>query len=399
MKVALSYLTKDRVGLTALSFAAVQEAPFLYLVDGSSELQAVEFAKNAPVTERYLDIKGGADAAIVYALTKMLEGNYDVVGLCENDVLLHDGWFDRTMGLFERGADEGLAVGAVSPRCYADRILVQRSGYAVCHNLGAGIILLTREAAGLILDHYRTGWWNANRAVFAQLSGIDIGRYAAFRSNEQHTTGDWHWDAVLAQHGLASLALTPCAVEMIGQSPSLEEQGLVLATSEIEERRDNLAFEVFKHRTASIRSGAWKPTTIKPVFSHQGIETRFAHQCSMVRTGDWRLKWAQGFGCFAYAAGEDAQLTIQVFGSVTFMVSGGTKGAKVTIEDRSSGYEVSPELPAGEMQIAMIPIPGEMSLREIRLTCAPGAVFHGIQTSEPQPEVSDKFDWHSLPKV
>lgn len=408
MKVAIAYLTKDRVELTKQTFQKLGKGFDIFWVDGSATDEGHELIAACPLPYVRLctDVRGGADAAIVYALTMMLADvvgvdEYDVVGLCENDVMLHDGWFERTIALFEKGAVDGLKVGAVSPRCYVDRILLQRNGYAVMHNLGAGIVLFTREAAQLILANYRTGWWAHNRSVFSQVSGVDIGRYGAFRSNDQWTTGDWCWDAVLAQWGLASLALSPSAVEMIGQSPSLEEQGLTLAVGPVEERRDDLAFEVFKYRTASIRSGAWKPATIKPVFSHQGIETRFAHQLKMQTDypGEWRLQWCNGFGPFAYRADEAAYAVFEVFGPVTFLVSGGKRGAKVTITDISSGYEVSPDLPAGEQQIAQIPIPGEMSLREIRLICAPGAVFHGIQTSEPQPETSDKFDYHSLPPV
>lgn len=402
-KVAIAYSTKDRVELTQQTVPALlQPSKFdLWWVDGSSTLLGQE------EPERYnhgmhvvSGIHGGADAAIVWSLTHMLEAGYEIVGLCENDVLLHDGWFEATISLFERGLADGLSVGAVSPRAYEDRILLQNDGYAVMHNLGAGIVLFTREAAQLILANYRTGWWPHNRAVFAQLSGIDIGRYACFRGNEQWTTADWHWDAFLAQHGLASLALTPALCSMIGQEPSLEEQGLTLACEPVEARRDDLAFEVFKHRTAAIRSGVWKPNTITPIFAHQGTETIFAHQLGdAVRTGDWHLQWSQGFGGFAYRAEADAKLTTQIIGPVTFLVSGGKHGAKVTITDSESGYEIKPEIPAGEGQIAQIQVPGGMSYREVVLTCSAGAVFYGVQTSERQPITNQKFDYHSLPPV
>lgn len=405
MKVAISYLTKDRVELTQQTVPALlQPDKFdLWWIDGSSTLLGQE------EPERYNHgmhvvggVRGGADSAIVYALTEMLKCKYDVVGLCENDVLLHDFWFEATMALFEKGKADGLSVGAVSPRCYVDRVLLQRDGYAVCHNLGAGIVLFTREAAQLILKFYRTGWWHDNRAVFGQLSGLDIGRWGCFRGNEQCTTADWHFDAVLAQHGLASLALTPSPVDMIGQEPSLEEQGLVLAREPIEERRDDLAFATFQGRTAMIRSGAWKPDTIKPIHQHMGMQTHFAHQLTNLefeRGGDWRLQWSQGFGPFVYRANTESKMCLMLFGPVTFLVSGGKHGAKVTIRDTDSGYEISPELPAGEQQIAQLQVPGGMAYRGIVMTCAPGAVFYGVQTSEPQPVTSSRFDYHSLPPV
>ena len=62
-----------------------------------------------------------------------------------------------------------MEVGAVSARCYEDRILIQRAGYTVCHNLGAGMIMFTRKAAELVLQNYRTVWTTENRLLFSQL--------------------------------------------------------------------------------------------------------------------------------------------------------------------------------------------------------------------------------------
>jgi hypothetical protein len=411
MKVAISYLTKDRPDLTEQTGPRM---PFdhaqVFSIDGSVTKEgrmAVDLAMrlfgDGGVPPRFWNVGGGADAAIVFALTKMLahRANYTHVGLCENDVLLHDGWFDKTMALFERGKADGLEVGAVSPRCYADRILIQRDGYAVMHNLGAGIVLFTREAAEIILANYRTGWWSDNRSIFAQLSGIDIGRYGAFRGNQQWTTADWHFDAALAQHGLASLALSPSAVEMIGQEPSLEEQGLVLMRQPVEERRDDEAFARFSSSLISIAMGWREHKAIQPIHQYAGIRTYFPHQLSDAAfEGEWRLKWSQGFGPFAWRASEDGcRLQLPLFGPVTFLVSGGAKGAKVSITDIESGYEIKPDIPAGEHQIAQIQMPAGMSYREIVMTCSEGAVFYGVQTTEPQPVTNQKFDYHSLPPV
>ena len=106
---------------------------------------------------------------------------------------------------------------------------MQRDGYAVMHNIGAGVVIFTREAAEIVLRTFRTHWWPDNVKLFAQLSGIDLRTYAAFRGNEQWVTTDWGWEAQLARHGLASLALTPAKCSMIGQDPPLHEQGLELA--------------------------------------------------------------------------------------------------------------------------------------------------------------------------
>jgi hypothetical protein len=59
--------------------------------------------------------------------------------------------------------------------------------------------ILTREAAQLTLKHFHSSWTIENRRTFARLSGIDIGTYWAFRTNEHWLTPDWQNDAVLAR--------------------------------------------------------------------------------------------------------------------------------------------------------------------------------------------------------
>ena len=405
MKVAIAYLTKDRVELTKQTLPVLADGQHaLFWYDGSSDPEALEFykANRGICTGGCEGVKGGADAAIVFALTDMLgdPANYSHVGLCESDVLLLKDWFGPTMALFGRGSDEGLCVGAVSARCYEDRILCQRDGYALCHNLGAGHVIFTREAAQLILANYRSSWWPHSRALFAQLASVDIGRWAAFRGNEQWTTRDWGFDAVLAQAGLASLALTPSPCDMIGQEPSLEEQGLKLAATPVEILRNGEAFHTFAVRSAQIRSGEWKPDVIRPIHQQHGQYIYFAHQLPDARWGgDWRLKWCQGFGPFAYRANVlPARLTVSLFGPVLFLLSGGKTGGKVTITDTESGYEIAPALPAGD-QIASLQVPAGVSYREIVMTCDEGVVFHGVQTTESQPITNHKFDFNSLPPV
>lgn len=408
MKTAIAYLTKDRVELTKQTFPILRDGQHaLFWVDGSNfggEGQIFFDANHTAATESFSDIRGGADAAIVFALSRMLNhsAEYTHVGLCENDVLLDPDWFARTIHLFELGAEDGLVVGAASARAYDDRILIQRSGYAVCHNLGAGHVIYTRKAAELVLANYRTGWWPDNRAIFAQLSGIDIGRYACFRGSAQWTTADWHFDAILAQAGLSSLALTPCAAEMIGQEPSLEEQGLRLVDREVEQLRDENAFLRFRRRTEDIRDGSWKPQVITPVHRaslNGGATLTFPHQLDAVRIGDWRLKWSQGLGPFSYRAESEAVLAFWAFGPCVILVSGGERAAKIKILDHGSGYEIDPEVPPAEHGITQLAVPGGVSYREIEITCGEGAVFYGIQTQEPQPTTNRKFDYSVLPPV
>lgn len=410
MKVAIAYLTKDRVDLTRQTFAILNRDGRgfeLHVIDGSATEDGRAWARDVSdlVDTVSFGIQGGADAAIVYALTEMLEDpSYTHVGLCENDVLLAPDWFERTMALFEKGADDGLCVGAVSARAYDDRVLIQRDGWAVMHNLGAGHVIFTRGAAEAILANYRTGWWPDNRAIFAQVSGIDIGRYAAFRGNAQWLTADWNFDAILVQHGLASLALTPCAAEMIGQDPPLEQQGLKLVDAEVERFRNDEAFGWYQLNTQSIRDGSWRPQVITPVHRtsmNGGASLIFPHQLTNPTwTGDWRLKWQQGLGPFSWRANaDDAKLYLHVFGPAVFLVSGDKRAAKLKLSDLESGYEIDPEVPPAEHGITQLAVPGGYSYREIELTCGEGIVFYGIQTQEPQPTGARKFDYSVLPPV
>jgi len=191
---------------------------------------------------------------------------------------------------------------------------------------------------------------------------------------------------------------------MIGQEPSLQEQGLALADREVDQLRNDGAFEIFVDRTQAIREGQWKPQVITPVHRaslNGGASLIFPHQLAdPAWEGDWRLKWSQGFGPFSWRAAEDGcRLQVGVFGPCVFLVSGGDRPAKVSLTDTGSGYEVDPEVPPAEHGITQLAVPGTVSYREIVLTCGDGAVFYGIQCQEPQPISNRKFDYSVLPPV
>lgn len=432
-KTAIAFSTKDRVELTRQSVEPLLlPGKFdLFWMDGSDtpsgeDLPMEMFRDRQPAIKRFeLNVRGGADAAIVYGLTTLLDhpNNYEFVGLVENDVLLDPNWFAPTMALFDRGEADGLDVGAVSARCFDDRILCQRDGYALCHNLGAGMVIFRRDAARIVLNNFRTGYWPDNRAIFAQLSGIDIGRYAAFRDREQHVTADWHFDAVLARHGLASLALTPSPVQMIGQDPPLAEQGLRLVTEPVELLRNDEAFEMFADRTQAIRDEAWELGGLaneRLQFS-DGVYTIFPHQFGKLGgkwEGDWQLKWSQGFGPFSWKSGlygsidirnegdvsivGPPTLTLPLIGAVDLLVGGGEHGGYVEVVDTATGYKLSPQLlPDTGGQVMSLQVPAVMQLRGIRLTAlSEGVVVYGVRTRTPQPTHANRsFDHSYLPPV
>ena len=421
MKVCLAFLSKDRVDLSRRTIEPLLNCGANILwCDGSVSEEGEQFPYEVQMRagERHGiivhgNVRGGPDAAVVYALTQMLKGgDWTHVGLVENDVLLHPDWFGPTMALFERGAADGLAVGAVSARAYEDRVFFQRDGYAVMHNLGWGTQILTREAAALSLAHMRTSLTFENRRLFARLSGLDIGRWWAFRSHDGVLCADWGNDRVLASHGLASLALVPSPVEMIGQDPPLAEQGLKVANQPVELLRNDEAFATFVANLAAVRSGKQDVGWFGPWLHDpaSGTFTYFAHQVEGIGArymGDWRLEFSQGFGPFAWRAGSAGfgwsdgvpTLTIPLSGPVELLASGGKQGGSLRVEDLHSGYVASPALPPNDL--VSLPIPAQVSYRDVRLTAlSPGIVFYGIRSREPQPfSPRWRFDWHKLPLV
>ena len=424
-RVAIAFSTKDRVELSKRTIEPLLQSDKFdtFWFDGSDteEGQSFPFVEGNPVKEIRHNVRGGADAAIVYALTEMLSktythsgmkyGAYTHVGLVENDVLLQGDWYEKTVELFEIGQRDGLRVGAVSARCYEDRILIQRPDYAITHNVGAGMVIFTEFAARLILKHFRTGWTNANRLLFSQLSGIDIGSYWAFRGGLHACTADWHWDSVLAAHGLAVCALTPSPVEMIGQVPSLKEQGLTLATKSVTDRIDDDAFQRYCDCMEAVREGKFKPAWPGLFHSEGSGCVIFPHHLPYIGGsyrnsdriyGDWFLKWAMGFGPFTWKAGEDhPQFHVPILGACDILISGGEKGGKVKVIDKSSGFEASPTIqPEGDQgQVLALNVPLSCGYREIEVTClSPGVIFYGIKCREPQPyNPTLSFDHSWLP--
>ncbi len=412
MKLALAYSTKDSVELTEQTILSLLDHTSevdIHWVDGSvtPEGQRLAAKYRRSKFSFHAQICGGADAAIAYKLSKLLNApnKCSYIGLIENDVLLDHDWLAPTLELFHKGERDGLTVGAVSARSYVDRVLIQREGYAVMHNCGAGHIIFTREAAEIVLRSFRTHWWPDNVRLFAQLAGIDLRTFACFGGQEQFVTTDWGWEAQLARHGLATLALTPSKASMIGQVPPLHEQGLTLTTGPVEERRDNHAFKRYVGNLQLLRKGLLNLDGPDIIHRHSGGMLFFPHQMEHLPGSTWRgtleLKWSQGFGPFAYRAGAGgASLFARVSGSCSFLCSGGDAGASVAVTDTRSGFKAEPELPPEQGAFVEIAVPGGPVPRVIEMKLSEGAVFYGLQTSDPQIlDTSFRFDWHQLPKA
>lgn len=407
-QVAIAFSTKDRVELSQQSIIPLlQPEKFdLFWIDGSTTLEGIALPPEYRAFNIDSGIRGGADAAIVFALTKMLQHGYEFVGLVENDVLLADDWLEPTLELFEKGEREGLKVGAVSARCYEDRILIQRDGYALMHNLGAGHVIFSREAADIILQNYRTGHTWENRRVFAQLSLLDPARWCAFLRDPHATTVDWQFDRILAQYGLASLALTPAKATMIGQEKSLEEQGLILAAGPVNARLNDPLFEHFCSMQKELRAGHFKIPSSPFLLQDDGSMMIMPHQFPMVGghfENDWALRWLQAFGPFGYRGRENSALAVRLSGPVAFLLAGGETGGRVRLQDFDSGFDVNvkiePEGPNG--QVLQVQVPAGVSYRAIAMTVLEGEVILvGVAVREQQPIYSGvRFDYGTLPAV
>ncbi|HSV26187.1 MAG TPA: hypothetical protein VLJ17_24580 [Xanthobacteraceae bacterium] len=429
-KVAIAFLTKDRPELTQQTIVPLfQPDRFdLFWIDGS----VTPNGRNAPLLEKidrgavfelHQNIRGGADAAVAYAYTKMLNHHkyYDYMGIVENDVLLPGDWFDRTMALFRMGDVNGFQVGAVSARAYEDRILFQRdSGYAAMHNLGYGMQILSRPAAELHLKYFRTGNTRENRKVFMQLAEVDVGRWFPWRNLDQAIVSDWHQDLVLASEGYASLALTPSDVEMIGQVPPLKEQGLTIVKEPVNVLRDDVKFENYIARLNAIYNGEYVIDTAPriPLLNHDGMfSTIFAHHVGALGgryvssnhgIGDvadnWQLKWSQGYGPFAYEAKQKgATIELPINGPCDLVVSGGKKGGRIEVTDPYTKYRAFPDLPPEQphQPFITIPVPAQVAYRTLKLVAHdPGVTFYAVCVKDEQNwDKSSSFDWDKLPAV
>jgi hypothetical protein len=406
-RVAIAFSTCDRVELTKQSIQPLLQLGFdLHWVDGSKTEAGLNFVQNHDIMFKYTGVRGGSGAAIVFALTAMLKHDYTHIGLVENDVVLKGDWFDQTMSLFEQGNQDGLTVGAVSARCYEERILIQRPDYAICHNLGAGMIIFTREAAQLVLNEYRVQFTTENRQIFSQLTGYDIARDWAFGGQEHFLVADWRWDALLASHGMASLALIPSPVEMIGQNPPLAEQNLTLATDQTTELAGDDMFDRYRSNLQAIRTRQFK------IASHglfhrdvDGSRTIFAHQINAVNgiyQGEWRLKDAPGFGPFGWTAKTDAVIEILIYGNCEIVLGGGKDGGQVYVKDTMSNYEARPVLPpeGAQGQVVSVHMPGFCHYRKLRIEMTtPGTTFYAVRCKDEQPmNTGFRFDYDVLPK-
>ena len=199
----------------------------------------------------------------------------------------------------------------------------------------------------------------------------------------------------------------------------IASQGLKMADGQCNLLRPEKAFDLFSNRTARIRGKGWDlPAIGGRIQFAGGTHTIFPHQIPGIGgtySGDWRLKWSQGFGPFVWESGEEVEgaltptqlkdmpsrcpcLEVPVLGPCEFLVGG---QGRVRVTDTHSGYTCSPDVSSAGGGILQVSIPSGVQYRTIRLeVLAPGVCFYGIRTREPQPWLTGyRFDHSQLPQV
>jgi hypothetical protein len=356
--VCFGFATRDRVDLTLQSIASVAFAGGFDLLwlDGSTtpEGRALphELAPDMPaLREIHGDVTGGPDVAIFRALTRMLALDYGFCGLIESDIRFEPGWFDALMALFGAGAADGLAVGAATVRAFERRVLLKRPGYAVTMTSGAGMILFTRAAARLVVDHYRTPSTPELRRWFLDAAGLDCATFgeAAFRDAPDADialASDYHYDVVLQRHGLCTLASSP------GRAADLDLAGVRVAelggyagpAPRDPDAAATRAFDRLRTRLAARRTadaGAaprGEPYLYSPplqgwiVFLHQLL---FMHDSPARLIGRWRIRWSKLHGPFLFETDDPgAALEFPLRGALRGLgYRGGADNALIELQD------------------------------------------------------------------
>jgi|GEM_PF-1671259 len=209
--------TKDRVQLTAQILPGLDCGGFdLIWCDGSTTEQgrsfpSARFFRRTGLKEIRWDVTGGPDAAIQFSLRRLLALGYDYVGLIENDVLLKPGWLPALLAAWRRAQAEGFEVGAGTVHSLVSRVLARGSNYVVPWNVGAGMVLFSREAAQAVLDDYQTTNAQRIQSFFQSATGVDLAPvWELFKGQPERELGaGWHFALSAFKHGLISVGTIP----------------------------------------------------------------------------------------------------------------------------------------------------------------------------------------------
>jgi len=224
-RIGFSLSTRDRYVFTLQTLQTLDTESGFDLIwnDGSTEQGVPALAhnykfQNAKLVEVNYGVTGGAERAVCFGLSRLLELGYDYVGLIENDILFRPGWFSALKNLFSQGAAEGIVCGSATARSFESHVLEYRSGYGVQCDTGAGMVLFSRAAAEIIMELYAdphslqmtTHSW---QKFYAELFGLDLRKFAPFWAYPPEKpfpcTLDWGYTPSLYLNGYASLSTIP----------------------------------------------------------------------------------------------------------------------------------------------------------------------------------------------
>jgi hypothetical protein len=227
-RIGFSLSTRDRYLFTLQTLQTLDTESGFDLIwnDGSRENGVPALARNykfqnANLVEVNYGVTGGAEAAVCFGLSRLLELGYDYVGLIENDLLFRPGWFRALKNIFSLGAADGIACGSATARSFESHVLEYRAGYGVQSDIGAGMVLFSRPAAEIIMDRYShpaslqmtTHSW---QKFYADHFAMDLQKFSPFWAyppdRAMPCTLDWGYTPALYLEGYASLSTIPSYV-------------------------------------------------------------------------------------------------------------------------------------------------------------------------------------------
>ncbi|HUA56081.1 MAG TPA: hypothetical protein VMB81_28095 [Candidatus Sulfotelmatobacter sp.] len=313
--VCFSLSTKDRVAYTleAIGGLALDGAFDLLWFDGSTSEEGQALPDSLAhvlgcLREIHTGVRGGPDFAIFAALHRMLELGYPYCGLIENDVKMAPNWFSAIMATFSAGTADGLTVGGVTGRAFNRRLLYHRKSYAVTMLSGAGMILLTRAAAEIILRNYRTTSSAEINTCMLRVAGREERPGAS--TADTRTASDLVYETHLLRQGLCILATVPtCGHNLDAVDPTGLLGGYV-GESPGPTADDERSFAAFVERCAAIRATQECAAPPCLAIASMGFDCLFLHHLLFTRDspatirGRWRIVWDKFNGPFAFEAVE-----------------------------------------------------------------------------------------------
>jgi hypothetical protein len=299
------YSTKNRCHFSAQTAAAALSESDCdgFWLDGSDTPEARKFplsvADRLPaLREIHRGVDGGPDRAIVYGLSYLLARGYKYLALVENDVLLTPEWLPAAISTMQRASADGLRVGAATVRTFDRRILFVRPGYAVMFNIGAGMIVLTREAAEAVLTTYRsTSGREISRVCWKMAQGEISQIWERGLRKDCSCSADWFFDCALMQLGFASVGALPALARNIDCDTARTVGIRPVSEAQPEAGLDPSLFRIYQRnlylaaQTADAVGYCFDPQVDRfIVFPHQFTSQAYA--------GKWQVKWHQCFGPF-----------------------------------------------------------------------------------------------------